>query len=190
MHAPTEAETRRLRILAAIRDVPTGRTASYGQIARRAGFPRCARLVARILSDAGEALPWHRIVRADGRIAFRRDRRPSTNRSRACAAGRRGGERPGAADGRRGNLAGPGAGAEPRRPRRMPLLSQAGSIDMFDNVPPITRALLIANVLLFLATMGLGEARFLDLMLWPMGDFPCACRTAPPDWSASCPGSL
>ena len=43
---------------------------------------------------------------------------------------------------------------------------------MFDNVPPITRALLIANVLLFLATMGLGEARFLDLMLWPMGDFP------------------
>ncbi|MEJ1250121.1 MGMT family protein [Denitratimonas tolerans] len=67
---PTEAETRRRRILAAIHDVPTGRTASYGQIARRAGFPRCARLVARILSDAGEALPWHRIVRADGRIAF------------------------------------------------------------------------------------------------------------------------
>jgi len=43
---------------------------------------------------------------------------------------------------------------------------------MLDNVPPITRALLIANVLLFLAMMALGEARFIDLMLWPMGDYP------------------
>lgn len=68
--SPTEAELRRLRILAAIREVPAGRTASYGQIARRAGCPRCARLVARLLSDAEEALPWHRIVRSDGRIAF------------------------------------------------------------------------------------------------------------------------
>ncbi len=66
----TEAELRRLSILAAIRAVPAGRTASYGQIARRAGFPRCARLVARILSEADAALPWHRIVRSDGRIAF------------------------------------------------------------------------------------------------------------------------
>jgi len=66
----SEAELRRLRILAAVRQVPAGHTASYGQIARRAGYPRCARLVARLLADSEEALPWHRIVRADGRIAF------------------------------------------------------------------------------------------------------------------------
>ena len=47
---------------------------------------------------------------------------------------------------------------------------------MLDNVPPITRALLIANVLLFLAMMGMGEARFLDLMLWPAGDYPVRLR--------------
>ena len=59
------------RILAAIRAVPHGRVAAYGQIARRAGLPGRARLVARILGNSGaEGLPWHRIVRSDGRIAF------------------------------------------------------------------------------------------------------------------------
>jgi len=43
---------------------------------------------------------------------------------------------------------------------------------MLGNVPPITRALLLANGLLFLAQMLLGDALFLDLMLWPLGDYP------------------
>ncbi len=43
---------------------------------------------------------------------------------------------------------------------------------MLGNVPPITRALLVANVLLFLAQAGLGDAPFIDLMLWPWGDYP------------------
>ena len=43
----------------------------YGMIARRAGLPGRARLVARILSEnADRRLPWHRILRSDGRIAF------------------------------------------------------------------------------------------------------------------------
>lgn len=59
------------RILAAIRSVPAGRVCSYGEIARRAGLPRRARLVARLLAGNDDPhLPWHRIVRADGRIAF------------------------------------------------------------------------------------------------------------------------
>ena len=59
------------RILAAIRDVPRGCVAGYGQIAQRAGLPGRARLVARILGHGNaEDLPWHRIVRSDGRIAF------------------------------------------------------------------------------------------------------------------------
>ena len=61
----------RARILAAIHAVPAGSVAGYGHIARRAGLPGRARLVARVLRDHGDPeLPWHRIVRSDGRIAF------------------------------------------------------------------------------------------------------------------------
>lgn len=61
----------RERILAVIRALPPGRATSYGEVARRAGLPRRARLVARILADNDDPdLPWHRVLRADGRIAF------------------------------------------------------------------------------------------------------------------------
>lgn len=59
------------RILAAIRAVPCGQVAGYGVIARRAGLPGRARMVARLLAvHSGTGLPWHRILRSDGRIAF------------------------------------------------------------------------------------------------------------------------
>ena len=62
------------RILAAIRAVPAGEVAGYGVIARRAGLPGRARLVARVLGqNADPGLPWHRILRSDGRIAFPKD---------------------------------------------------------------------------------------------------------------------
>lgn len=65
------SQRRRSQIIAQIRAVPIGSVASYGAIARRAGWPRAARLVARILAThEGPPLPWHRIVRSDGRIAF------------------------------------------------------------------------------------------------------------------------
>lgn len=59
-----------MRVIAAI---PKGRVASYGEIAARAGLPRRARLVGRVLGEAGEGakLPWHRVLRADGRFAFK-----------------------------------------------------------------------------------------------------------------------
>lgn len=59
------------RILAAIRAVPRGSVAGYGHIAQRAGLPGRARLVARVLGQNDDpTLPWHRILRSDGRIAF------------------------------------------------------------------------------------------------------------------------
>lgn len=62
------------RILAAIRAVPHGQVAGYGEIARRAGLPGRARLVARLLSQNEDPkLPWHRILRSDGRVAFPAD---------------------------------------------------------------------------------------------------------------------
>ena len=59
------------RILAAIRAIPRGEVAGYGHVARRAGLPGRARLVARLLAGNEDAtLPWHRVLRSDGRIAF------------------------------------------------------------------------------------------------------------------------
>jgi len=65
--ARTDAE----RILAAVRAIPRGKVAGYGEVAALAGLPGRARLAARVLSmNADPALPWHRVLRADGRIAF------------------------------------------------------------------------------------------------------------------------
>jgi methylated-DNA-protein-cysteine methyltransferase-like protein len=59
------------RILDAIRAIPKGQVAGYGEVARRAGLPGRARLVARLLSqNEDRKLPWHRVLRSDGRIAF------------------------------------------------------------------------------------------------------------------------
>ncbi len=59
------------RILQAIRAIPKGEVAGYGEVARRAGLPGRARLVARLLSQNEDPrLPWHRVLRSDGRIAF------------------------------------------------------------------------------------------------------------------------
>ena len=59
------------RILAAVRAIPRGQVAGYGEVARRAGLPGRARLAARVLSQNGDPrLPWHRVLRSDGRIAF------------------------------------------------------------------------------------------------------------------------
>lgn len=58
-------------ILAAVRAIPAGEVAGYGQIAQRAGLPGRARLVARVLARGDHPdLPWHRVLRAGGKIAF------------------------------------------------------------------------------------------------------------------------
>lgn len=65
------ADVRRQRILAVVRAIPAGQVRGYGEVARIAGYPRAARLVARTLGEADEPdLPWHRVLRADRRIAF------------------------------------------------------------------------------------------------------------------------
>lgn len=58
-------------ILKEIRAVSAGQVAGYGEIARRAGLPGRARLVAQVLRTYGSPdLPWYRILRSDGSIAF------------------------------------------------------------------------------------------------------------------------
>jgi len=52
--------------------IPAGKVASYGQIAAMAGLGRQARFVGRALGrlPAGHGIPWHRVIRSNGRIAF------------------------------------------------------------------------------------------------------------------------
>ncbi len=42
---------------------------------------------------------------------------------------------------------------------------------MFNDLPPITRALLWSNGIVFLLQAMLGDSKFLAFMLWPLGDF-------------------
>ncbi len=49
--------------------IPRGRVATYGEIARAAGYPGTARQVAWALRGSGaEGLPWQRVVGQGGRI--------------------------------------------------------------------------------------------------------------------------
>lgn len=68
--------------------IPKGRVASYGAIARAAGFPRHARLVGFLLSTLSDddPLPWHRVVNARGEISTRRDRDAMAAQRRRLAA--------------------------------------------------------------------------------------------------------
>jgi methylated-DNA-protein-cysteine methyltransferase-like protein len=63
---------RAARIIEAVAAIPRGRVASYGAIAARAGYPGRARLIGRVLGDAPNRpeLPWHRVLRADGKIGI------------------------------------------------------------------------------------------------------------------------
>jgi methylated-DNA-protein-cysteine methyltransferase related protein len=62
----------RIRIEAAIRRIPRGKVSTYGAIARAAGIPHGARLVARILRR-GFGLPWQRVLGSGGEIKLRGD---------------------------------------------------------------------------------------------------------------------
>jgi methylated-DNA-protein-cysteine methyltransferase-like protein len=66
------AKPEHLAIRRVVAAIPRGRVASYGEIAARAGLPGRARMVGRVLGDAGPGakLPWHRVLRSDGRFAF------------------------------------------------------------------------------------------------------------------------
>jgi methylated-DNA-protein-cysteine methyltransferase-like protein len=54
-------------IAATIRRIPRGKVSTYGAVARAAGYPRGARLVARVLRGAFD-LPWQRVLGAGGEI--------------------------------------------------------------------------------------------------------------------------
>jgi len=61
-----------LRIERAIRAIPRGKVSTYGGVARAAGYPGAARMVARVLRR-GFGLPWQRVLGAGGAIKLTGD---------------------------------------------------------------------------------------------------------------------
>jgi methylated-DNA-protein-cysteine methyltransferase-like protein len=62
----------RRRIMKAIRSIPRGKVATYGGVARAAGYPGAARQVVGILRSS-VGLPWQRVLGAGGQIKLRGD---------------------------------------------------------------------------------------------------------------------
>lgn len=60
-------------IYRAVRRIPPGRVATYGQVARIVGLPRGARTVGWALRalPEGSDVPWQRVINARGSISFR-----------------------------------------------------------------------------------------------------------------------
>lgn len=57
-----------------MRRIPSGKVASYGQVAGLAGLPGRARQVGYAMHAlrAGTTVPWHRVVNAQGKVSRRR----------------------------------------------------------------------------------------------------------------------
>ncbi len=55
----------------AIRQIPRGKVATYGQVAAAAGYPLYHRHVAQLLQKSGNSLPWQRVVGAGGEIKLK-----------------------------------------------------------------------------------------------------------------------
>jgi methylated-DNA-protein-cysteine methyltransferase related protein len=55
-------------IRAAVAKIPRGKVATYGAVAKAAGFPGNARRVAWALRNTDGRLPWHRVLGAGGKI--------------------------------------------------------------------------------------------------------------------------
>ncbi|MEX1171499.1 MAG: MGMT family protein [Chloroflexota bacterium] len=77
-------------VLLAVRDIPCGATASYGEIARRVGAPRAARAVGGAVGRCpiDVLIPCHRVIAADGTLGGYGgdgsiDRREALRRKRA-----------------------------------------------------------------------------------------------------------
>jgi len=54
-----------------VKKIPKGRVMSYGEVAKRAGFPSAARAVGSVMrKNFDNAVPCHRVIRSDGGIGM------------------------------------------------------------------------------------------------------------------------
>jgi O-6-methylguanine DNA methyltransferase len=63
------AATFRSKVLAAVRRIPPGRVATYGDVAAAAGSPRASRAVGNIMRECRSVgIPCHRVIAAGGQL--------------------------------------------------------------------------------------------------------------------------
>ena len=67
------SERREAAIRRAVRQIPRGKVATYGQVAAAAGYPLHHRQVVQVLRKSGDELPWQRVLGAGGRVRLRGD---------------------------------------------------------------------------------------------------------------------
>lgn len=67
--------TNQEKIWLVVNQIPRGKVASYGQVAKLAELPGYARYVGYVMKNLpkGTKLPWHRVVNSQGRLSFPRD---------------------------------------------------------------------------------------------------------------------
>jgi len=72
MNEINDQVTKEQAIYTVISHIPAGNVASYGQIARLAGYTNNARLVGRLLKvmPHDSTIPWHRVVNSQGKLSF------------------------------------------------------------------------------------------------------------------------
>ena len=72
MNESEKEPTKEQKIWQVVAAIPKGKVASYGQVAAMAGLGRQARFVGRALGKlpAGHCIPWYRVIRSNGQIAF------------------------------------------------------------------------------------------------------------------------
>jgi len=59
----------KVRVIRALRSIPPGKVATYGDVAAMAGRPRAARAVGNLMRTIRvPGLPYHRVVAAGGRV--------------------------------------------------------------------------------------------------------------------------
>ncbi len=63
------------RIYATVARIPSGRVATYGDIALHLGMPQGARTVGWAMRQCPHGLPWHRVINAQGKSSLRGEAR-------------------------------------------------------------------------------------------------------------------
>ena len=66
-----KSEQRDTAFKKAIRQIPKGKVATYGQVAAAAGYPLYHRHVAALLRRTHDGLPWQRVIGAGGEIKLK-----------------------------------------------------------------------------------------------------------------------
>jgi methylated-DNA-protein-cysteine methyltransferase-like protein len=74
------------RVFEIVRRIPAGRVMTYGQIAELLGAGYTARTVGFAMNKAGESVPWHRVINAQGACSTGRVVLPMNKQQRLLEA--------------------------------------------------------------------------------------------------------